>query len=177
MHAQRLLSLLSRLHQILCPLPYRRKNINHLYGRDFLFTIIAEAGHDAFTLATGAGGVVTSVAGSVFTVATADGGSIAGKVFTDITSLGGHEFTVVSDQAGHIATLAVSGAGIITLVTNTVGSNSAARLATSAPWLPAPIIIALGSVAAGAMLGAGTVIHLNSQQNGSTADAEIGTIS
>ncbi|KAF9509068.1 hypothetical protein BS47DRAFT_1365524 [Hydnum rufescens UP504] len=98
---------------------------------------ITEAGHDAFKLATG---------------------------------LGGHEFTVVSDQAGHLATLAVSGAGVVTSVgasvytaatslpTNTVGSNIAARFGTSLPWLPAPIIIALGSVAAGGMLGAGTVI-------------------
>ncbi|KAF9509072.1 hypothetical protein BS47DRAFT_1365526 [Hydnum rufescens UP504] len=108
-----------------------------------------QSGHDAFTLATG--GVVTSVAGSVFTVATAAGGSVAGK------TLVGHEFAVVSDQAGHIATLAVSGGDRHFSGSQSQMSNSAARLATSAPWLPAPII-ALGSVAAGAILGAGTVI-------------------
>lgn len=47
-----------------------------------MYTVLSEDGHDAFTLATGAGGVVTSVAGSVFTVATA----AAGSIFTEVTS-------------------------------------------------------------------------------------------
>lgn len=47
-----------------------------------LYTVLSEKGHDAFTLATGAGGVVTSVAGSVFTVAT----GAVGSVFEEVTS-------------------------------------------------------------------------------------------
>ncbi|KAF9510722.1 hypothetical protein BS47DRAFT_1395792 [Hydnum rufescens UP504] len=126
-----------------------------------VFTVITEAGRDAFTLATGRRWWSSHECRGICFHGGDSGRRIyRRKVFTDITRLGGHEFTVVSDQAGHLATLAVSGARVVTSVeasvytaatslpTNTVGSNSAARFGTSAPWLPAPITIALGSVAA-----------------------------
>jgi len=78
-----------------------------------LYTVLSEKGHDAFTIATGAGGVVTSVGGSVFTAAT-------GSIPTTTSSSAAY--------ALHAGTGYLSGPALVSLVAVLTGVITGARL-------------------------------------------------
>lgn len=130
-----------------------------------LYTVLSEDGHSAFTLATGAGGVVTSVAGSVFTVATA----AAGSIYEEVTSIGASEFTIITSDGGKAFTLAESGAGVVTTVAGSIFTAATGAIPTksgaanvlrlgSAGYLSGPVVVALVAVFTGVLAGARLIV-------------------
>ena len=103
-----------------------------------MYTVLSEKGHDAFTIATGAGGVVTSVGGSVFTAAT---GSIPYVIVSTISRRRAVEKlidivwnifrTTTSSSAAyalHAGTGYLSGPALVSLVAVLTGVITGARL-------------------------------------------------
>ena len=102
-----------------------------------MYTVLSEKGHDAFTIATGAGGVVTSVGGSVFTAAT---GSIPYVIVSTISRRAVEKLidivwnifrTTTSSSAAyalHAGTGYLSGPALVSLVAVLTGVITGARL-------------------------------------------------